>query len=308
MMTIFTVPKQFVGHIGIIQRNAIQSWLRLRPACEIILFGDDAGTGEVAKEFGIRHIPDINRNEYGTPLLDSAFEQAEQYAGYNLMNYINSDIIIMNDFLKAVSQLSLDKYLMIGQRWDLDITELIDYNKPDWETSLRSITFEHGHLHPPSGVDYYLFSKGLFGKIPPFAIGRTTYDNWLIFKARFLDVPVIDATKIITSIHQNHERTYASVGLQGPSGETDLRKGIESKRNLELAGGNPCLFTLRDANWEFTPQGLRKIVSSQHLYQHVVKLPERSRNPLARIVGLGLSSIVFVLELLRKTKHFLARG
>ena len=27
MLTIFTIPKPFIGHIGVIQRNAIMSWL-----------------------------------------------------------------------------------------------------------------------------------------------------------------------------------------------------------------------------------------------------------------------------------------
>ena len=31
MLTIFTIPKPFVGHIGVIQRNAIISWLNLSP-------------------------------------------------------------------------------------------------------------------------------------------------------------------------------------------------------------------------------------------------------------------------------------
>jgi hypothetical protein len=33
VFTLFTVPKAFEGHIGVIQRNAFGSWARLRPAC-----------------------------------------------------------------------------------------------------------------------------------------------------------------------------------------------------------------------------------------------------------------------------------
>jgi len=71
MLTIFTIPKAFEGHIGIIQRNAIGSWSRL--GCDVILCGDDPGVSEAAKEVGATHIPDIDRNDYGTPLLSSAF-------------------------------------------------------------------------------------------------------------------------------------------------------------------------------------------------------------------------------------------
>ena len=53
MITIFTIPKPFKGHINTIQRNAIQSWMQLKPECEIILFGDDYGVSDIAKEFGL---------------------------------------------------------------------------------------------------------------------------------------------------------------------------------------------------------------------------------------------------------------
>ena len=73
MLTIFTVPKPFDGHIGIIQRNAIQSWRCLRPACEVILCGDEPGTAETAAALGTDRIPAVDRNEFGTPLLSSVF-------------------------------------------------------------------------------------------------------------------------------------------------------------------------------------------------------------------------------------------
>ena len=53
MLTLFTIPKAFVGHIGDIQRNAIKSWTLLRPKCEVILLADDSGTSEVAEELGV---------------------------------------------------------------------------------------------------------------------------------------------------------------------------------------------------------------------------------------------------------------
>ena len=51
MLTIFAVPKPFRGHIGVIQRNAIRSWTLLRPACDIILMGNEEGIAEIAAEF-----------------------------------------------------------------------------------------------------------------------------------------------------------------------------------------------------------------------------------------------------------------
>lgn len=305
MLTIFALPKPFHGHIAIIQRNAIQSWLRLRPPCEIILFGNDEGTAEVASEFGIQHISEVARNEYGTPLLNSLFEIAQRSASHNLMAYVNADIILLSDFLKNVSQVRLDRFLLAGQRWDLDATELLDFNNPEWESHLRSAVSDRGSLHPLTGVDYYVFPRGLWDKIPPFAIGRTSYDNWLFYKARALGVPVIDATQVITSIHQNHERTYSSLGLQSPQGENDLTRGIESKRNLELAGGYSHIFTLKDATHILTSHGLkRQKITMERLRRYRETLPVLPPR-IAPYVNILLSPHSMVGAIKQKLRKFL---
>ena len=63
MLTIFAIPKPFIGHIGIIQRNAVESWIRLQPKCEIILLGDEEGIERTAKELGTKWLPHLERNE-----------------------------------------------------------------------------------------------------------------------------------------------------------------------------------------------------------------------------------------------------
>jgi hypothetical protein len=95
MLTIFAVPKPFHDHIEVIQRNAIRSWTSLRPACEVILMGNEEGTAEVAAEFGVRHVPAVARNTFGTPLVSDLFQQAQQLSGRNLFCYVNSDIVLM---------------------------------------------------------------------------------------------------------------------------------------------------------------------------------------------------------------------
>ena len=56
---ILSTPKAFNGLFAVIQRNAIESWTRLEPRPEIILFGRDAGTAELCDELGLRHVPDV---------------------------------------------------------------------------------------------------------------------------------------------------------------------------------------------------------------------------------------------------------
>ena len=267
MLTLFSIPRTFAGHFGVIQRNAIRSWTLLRPRCDIILFGDDAGTAEIAAELGVRHIPNIARNQYGTPLVSDVFAQAEHFAVHNLLCYINSDIIAMNDLLQAVSRILRPRFLMLGQRWDLDVTALVDFDDPRWETKLRSETKIRGSKHSYVAADYHVFPKGQWGALPPFAVGRAVYDTWLVWRARSLHVPVIDATRVVLSIHQNHDRTYTALGMTSPDGTDEFQKGVEFRENLNLAGGWSHVFTPHHANWVLTRQWLLPAVSPWRLWR-----------------------------------------
>lgn len=261
MLTLFTIPKPFRGHIAVIQRNAIRSWTLLQPACEILLFGDDEGTAEVAAEFGLRHIPDVARSEYGTPLVNDLFEQAQQRATHDLLCYVNADILLMSDFMAAVRRIPFRRFLMAGRRWDLDLEQAWDF-QPGWENRLREYTLRYGKLHPPVGIDYFVFTRGLWEDIPPFAIGRTAWDNWLIYEARARGAPLIDATRAVMAVHQNHD--YAHV----PGGFEEAWKGPEAERNRALMGDFDHLYTLTDATWFLTPRWLLPALTKEHRLWH----------------------------------------
>src|SRR5258708_23484478 len=106
MLTIFATPKAFRGHIDVIQRNAIKSWTLLSINPEIILFGDDQGTPEVAREFGLQHIPAVARSDSGAPLVNDLFAQAERLSRNNLLCYANADILLLSDFASAVERIA----------------------------------------------------------------------------------------------------------------------------------------------------------------------------------------------------------
>ena len=162
MLTIFTAPRAFDNQFGLIQRNAILSWLRLHPQCEIILFGEEEGIAEMAGEFGILHIPDIKKNESGTPLVDDLFERAKKTAKNNILAYVNADIILIGDFMEAVEKLKGGNFLMIGRRWDLDLKEPINFQDRDWEGELKNKITKEGKLHGQAGSDYFVFQKNLW--------------------------------------------------------------------------------------------------------------------------------------------------
>lgn len=267
MLTIFSTPKPFAGHNAIIQLNAIGSWLKLRPRCEIILFGDDKGTREVARELGIIHVPDIACNEHGTPLLSDMFRRASEMASNPSLCYVNADIILLSDFLPAIGSIDRNPFLAIGQRWDLNVTEPLKFAKQDWEISLRRHLAISGKLHAVTGIDYFVYPRELYRDIPPFAIGRGAWDNWLIYHARRQGIPVIDATQVITIIHQNHDYGHIASIHQASW------KGIEADSNLFLLGGLDRAFTLEHATLILTPQGIRRALTLRHLYFRLAAVP-----------------------------------
>jgi hypothetical protein len=244
VLTLFTIPKSFKGHIAVIQRNAIQSWMRLHPHIEIILFGTDEGVAEVAREFGLRHEPHVERNAFGTILLNSVFRKAQQLARYDVLCYVNCDIMLLNEFRLAIEHVFAvhREFLIVGQRTDVDIHSPWPYERPTWPAELRDFAARTGKTRPPNWIDYFAFSRGLYGAdLPPFAIGRTHWDDWLVWKVLKDRKPVVDVTPVVLAVHQNHDYGHH------PQGEAGVWKGLEAARNAQLAGGWGHLRTIAHA-------------------------------------------------------------
>lgn len=251
MLTIFTSPRPFLGEFDCIQRNAIQSWISVCPGCEIILIGDDQGTDKIAFEFRLKHILKVKKNEKGVILRSSVFSEVQKSAQNELMCFISADIILTRDFIKAVQSVKLFSFLLSCRRWDLDIKEKIDFSKTDWEEKLRLRIAKEKNLHGFSAGDLFVFPRRVQINLPPFSIKHGGWDNWFIYQFKALGIPVIDATEVITVIHQNHERPYLKKGKS-------VWKSEEGKKELRLAGGFSNMCTLRDADWVLTNDGLRR--------------------------------------------------
>lgn len=259
MLTIFTLPKPFRGHTGIIQRNAGRNWRALDATCEILLCGEEEGLDEFAAEIHARRVPDVAKNEFGTPLLGSAFALAQQRASYPLVMYINADMMFLPDLWQAIRALSQQRFLAAGRRWDIAIDRPLDFAGAGWAATLADDVRKNGVLHSPTGMDYFIFPKGSVD-LPLFAVGRPGWDSWLVYKTRSRGVPVIDCTAAITAIHQNHDYSHSVFGV------ADAVRGPEYRRNIEIAGGMSRMMTLRDADRVLDNQGLRRPSGLRRLY------------------------------------------
>jgi len=243
--------------------------------------GDEEGLAAVAHDFNVRHLPRVARNEYGTPLVSSVFGEAEKVSKHGTMCYLNGDILLMNDFMEAVKRVLsvMPRCLMVGRRWNIDIREGLDFQE-DWEKEIKSHVARQGKLYPHFAIDYFVFPKGVWGEIPPLTIGRPAWDNWIIYRARSLDLPIIDLTEAVTVVHQGHDYSHHPEGWKG------AMKGEESKRNIKLAGEIAHVHSLLDADYCLTGKGLRRRIPPYHspfyLYRTLVVLSEthRSLRPL----------------------------
>jgi hypothetical protein len=252
MLTFFTTAKAFVGHSDVIQRNALKSWTLLHPDVEIIVFGDDAGAAEVCRELGLRHEPHVERRENGTKSVRSIFGRAQEIARHKHVCYCNCDILLTDDFRRAVETVAAwrEKVLMVGRRWDLDVTAPLDFREAHWQEVLRDRARREGFQRLYYNIDYFVFHRGLYREFPELVIGRNWWDQWLVWQAGAGGVPVVDATDEVCAVHQNHDYSYHPQGMAGVWYDEATRE------NFRQAGGWGHLHTMEDAKWRLTPGGI----------------------------------------------------
>jgi hypothetical protein len=251
-LTIFSAPKAFTNpHTALIQRNAIQSWLSLGATVEVLLVGEEPGLAQAAGDLGVQHLPQVARNEQGTPLVSSIFALARENSRGSLLMYANADMLFLPNLVSAAQQVSAqaERFLIIGRRWDLDIQQALDFSA-GWALSLQEMVRKWGSLHRPAGSDYFVFPRECFTDLPDFAIGRAGWDNWMIYHARQQGWPTVDATTAVTAIHQSHDYSH----LPGSAPHYNLP---ESEHNLQLAGGMKNLYLTLDSDKELVKGNLR---------------------------------------------------
>lgn len=252
MISIFAFTRPFVGEFDLLQRNAIKSWINCCPGCQIVLFKDEEGTAfKVANEFDLKCV-DTECNEFGTPLFTNLFGIIKKESKFDTAALISTDIILLEDFFKTVIRIhgimGTKQFFAAGRRWDVDINEEIDFNNSNWRKNLLNKVDAKGKLHGFAALDYWVFPKNLDIFFLPFAVGRPGCDAWMIYKSRITNVPVIDMTSAVRAIHENHNYPHA---------EKDFFE-IEKQRNLKLAGGFKNMITLREADWIYADNELKR--------------------------------------------------
>jgi hypothetical protein len=297
-LTIFSAPKPFTNpHIATIQRNAIRSWVELGSEVEVFLVGEEAGLAEAAAELGVCHLPNVRRNAEGTPLVSSIFDLARLNSTGPLLAYVNADILLVPDFLQGARQVaqSAKDFLVVGQRWDLDVREPLNFSD-GWLDRLLQEIKTRARRHVATGSDYFIFPRACFADMPDFAIGRAGWDNWMIYTARRNGWPCVDASEAIQIVHQDHDYSH----LPGNKPHYKLPETFE---NIRLAGGRLTIFNLPDANQQLMDGKLLPARRSAARFWREVEI-----FPLLKLRSYKLGQLFYAILHPKKAWYYFRQG
>src|SRR5215471_2946083 len=127
MITILTAFKPFLGEAHVHQTNALSSWKALANDVEILVFGKPESSASFVEPFGARVVPGIPTAQDGRARVDAIFEFGRLHAKYDRQVYVNGDILLMRDFVEAFQAIPFRKFLMIGQRTDVNVCEALTF-------------------------------------------------------------------------------------------------------------------------------------------------------------------------------------
>lgn len=256
-ITLFTTVKQFSpGQNTINQTNMLLSLQRLIPRPEVLVFCDQEDAADVSL-LGGQPILEFPRTDRGYPYMDGMYEIAQERAKHDQMVYINADIVVPTNFpwvLRAVEAKFGTNYLIVGQRWDVDLP-LWDFDDPYCGLNLYKYVATNGKLHGPTGKDYFAFKRPLNVEILPFSIMRTNSDNWILLNAIKNGMAVVDATEALFVVHGNHDLYTTSKNVIPGITGANFQDDPEVQRNWALSGEDWNRGHIDDAPWILRADG-----------------------------------------------------
>lgn len=225
MFTYLTTTKSFLDTFRVVQVCALSNWRKVEAHPEIVLFGKSDGAKKICSELNIRQVSDVEASQTGVPYFDSVARWAEKNTQYDIQVYANADILFPPDFEKYLAKVPVGSFLMVGQRIDLMEHTAFD---PDhfYEQLQQVLDTRQAEVHRPSGMDFFVFRRGMFQDLKPLIVGRGGYDSALVAYCLRKGIPVIDASFAFPVVHQWHDYGH----LQG--GKSQAHAGEEAQSNF----------------------------------------------------------------------------
>ena len=179
--------------------------------------------------------------------LHEMFGKARQLARHRLLCYIDSRMLLLPDFSEAFNRVEAlyPEFLMVGRRWDVDISQPVGFAEQDWQDEVRHQALATGKCHAARQIDYLMFSHGLFPRdLPPLPLGSGLWNHWLIWRAVADGSMVVDVSDVVLAIHQNHEADAREISPK--------MQGKELGDHVALCGGSGHLCGIDRAPYRLT--------------------------------------------------------
>ena len=213
-LAIFTTLKPSEGQAAEIQARSLENWRAVFRGADIV--------------------------EFEGPLVPfkRMVEDVEHDSESEILMYANADVLFdksqMLQLERALGEqlppILCRGFLLTGQRIDI----LEDGTK---------------RLHRPSGMDYFIFKRGMFRDLPKVVMGRAYCDNALVAYCLRSKIPVIDASYAISVEHQFHD--YGHIA----GGRTSVWNGEEALENKRVNGLRDFGPNVLDATHTLLPDG-----------------------------------------------------
>jgi len=182
--------------------------------------------------------------------------------------YVNADIILGNDILWALGAVRGRRFVMVAKRRRIDVDRKLCFDKTNNPDAMAELIGAADDFGPANAIDMIVFTRcAALTEMPEFAVGRPAWDNWFIMNAVKHRIPVVDATGMVTVLHQNHGYEHVAESQDGKSWE-----GPEADENRHLAGGWKNIFTIDDSTHSLTEDGMCAIRKPEKVWRRVERM------------------------------------
>ena len=250
-ITIGTCPKEFNEEFKLIQENSISSWRKITD--NIVLMGKESK--EYAKDNNLNWKYISYKNEI--PLINSAFYVLQLSCKTNYFMFINTDIILiervdLNQILDDIKSKIGKNFIGIGDRIEVYYKERYD------KSSLLNKVEKSGVNSGIYAIDYFIFPKDLSFDFPKLYMGRPGWDNFVIEYFKKNKIPIVDFSKVLLAVHQDHSFTSKGGFLKAWNGE-------EAENNRSNLRDNK-IYSLNDVDFIYNPETQSLIETCSTIY------------------------------------------
>ena len=201
------------------------------------------------------------KNEHGMPILRDMYLAAwSLFPSAKTATFFNSDVMLppsLPDTANALLELNATshRFLGVGYRFNAVAAPDVRLNEPDRTRVVR--TFETflfaAKRAAATAEDFFIASKDLWdwSSFPPFVVGRTAYDNYLVSRALALHdqgVVVVDVSLTCPVVHQAIPHGHAGASV--------VNHELVDPRDDDHAYNSRLARSLEGASWDHRRGGV----------------------------------------------------